>query len=269
MNKKLVITFLLFAVFGVFCSGCDVNPVSGEQRLMLLSPEQDIEIGSKYAPEIEKQMGGRIDDPQLQSYINRIGQRLAAVSHKPYMKFSFVALNDKQTNAFALPGGYIFITKGMLSKLSTEAQLAGILGHEITHVVARHSSAAMSREIGISILLSAASATTNTPAGAETVANMTRQIIGMGYSRRDEVEADTTGMDYMYKAGYDPYGMVETMEILQSLNSGGQIEFFSTHPIPENRRQYLLERINTNYRNLSNLKKGRTEYENSVLKRLR
>ncbi len=269
MNKKLVITILLFAVFGVFCSGCDTNVVSGKSRLMFYSEADEIEIGSKYAPEIEKQMGGQIKDEQLQNYIDLVGQRIAHVSHRPDMKFYFVALNDKQTNAFALPGGYIFITKGMLEKLSTEAQLAGILGHEITHVVARHSMEAMSRDGLVSAALSAASSAANVPAGVSTVTSVTQQIIGMGFSRSNEEEADKTGMDYMYKAGYDPYGMIETMEILQSLNSGGQIEFFSTHPIPENRRQYLLERINTNYHNLSNLKKGRNEYETSVLKRLR
>ena len=270
MNNKLIITILLFATLGIFCSGCDTNVISGESRLMFYTEAQEIEIGSKYAPEIEKEMGGRINDPQLQSYINRIGQKIVAVSHRSDLKFSFAALNDEQTNAFALPGGYVFITRGMLEKLSTEAQLAGILGHEITHVVARHSMAAMSRDGLISAALSAASSAANAPAGVSTVASVTQQIIGMGFSRDNEEQADKTGMDYMYKAGYDPYGMVETMEILQRLDSSGQqIEFFSTHPIPENRRQYLLERINTNYPNLSNLKKGRAEYETSVLKKLR
>jgi beta-barrel assembly-enhancing protease len=270
MNHKLIITILLFTLLGIFCSGCDTNVISGESRLMFYTEAQEIEIGSKYAPEIEKEMGGKIDNPQLQSYINNIGQKIVSVSHKPDMKFYFSALNDEQTNAFALPGGYVFITRGMLEKLSTEAQLAGILGHEITHIVARHSMAAMSRDGLVSAALSAASSAANAPAGVSTVASVTQQIIGMGFSRENEVEADKTGMDYMYKAGYDPYGMVETMEILESLHSGGrQIEFFSTHPIPENRRQYLLERINTKYSNLSNLKKGRTEYETSVLKRLK
>ena len=270
MNNKLIITISLFALLGIFCSGCDTNVISGESRLMLYTEAEEIEIGSKYAPEIEKEMGGKIADPQLQSYINNIGQKIVAVSHRPDLKFYFAALNDKQTNAFALPGGYVFITKGMLEKLSTEAQLAGILGHEITHVVARHSMAAMSRDGLVSAALSAASSAANAPAGVSTIAGVTQQIIGMSFSRENEVEADKTGMDYMYKAGYDPYGMVETMEILQSLSAGGQqIEFFSTHPIPENRKQYLLERISSNYHDMSNLQKGQTEYGNSVLKRLK
>lgn len=267
MNKKLVITILLFGVLAIFCNGCDTNAVSGKSRLMLYSEADELEIGSNYAPEIEKEMGGRIDNPQLQSYISSVGQKIVAVSHKPDMKYYFTALNDDQTNAFALPGGYVFITRGMLEKLSTEAQLAGILGHELTHVVARHSMAAMSRDGLVSAALSAASSATDVP-GASAVAGVTQQLIGMSFSRDHEEEADKIGLDYMYKAGYDPYGMIETMDILQSLDSGGQIEFFSTHPIPKNRRQYLLERIST-YPNLSNLKKGRTEYENSVLKILK
>ncbi len=249
------------------CAGCAVNPVTGEEQLMLISEQQDVEIGQKYAPEVEGQMGGRIANESLQNYVDSVGQRIARVSHKPYFEYRFVALEDESVNAFALPGGYIFITRGMLEKLTTEAQLAGILAHEITHVVARHASANMSREIGISILLSAVTSD-KTPEGVLTAADLTHQILGLQYSRKDEQEADLGGLDYMVWAGYNPYGMVETMQMLEQENAVRPIEFLSTHPAPQNRIAYLTQKIQTNYYNLAELRIGKEDYRVSVLEQL-
>jgi predicted Zn-dependent protease len=264
MIKKLSILLLLsFSL----CIGCVVNPITGQEELMLVGESQDLEIGQKYAPEIEKEMGGRIANETLQNYINDVGQKLARVSHRSDLEYHFVALNDKAVNAFALPGGYIFITKGMLEKLTSEAQLAGILGHEITHVVARDTSAAMSREIGISILLSAVTSE-QTSRSVLTAADLTRQIIGLRYSRKDEREADMGGMEYMVGAGYNPLGMVETMEILSKEEKGRSIDFLSTHPSPENRVEYLRLMIEDEYPNAKGLKKGREDYSRFVLQQL-
>ena len=120
---------------------------------MLISESQELEIGKTYAPEIEKQMGGRIRNEAIQNYIDSVGQKVARVSHRPDLHYHFTALNHKSINAFALPGGYVFITKGMLEKLDNESELAGVLAHETTHIVARHSAEAMSRQIGIQLLL--------------------------------------------------------------------------------------------------------------------
>jgi len=234
---------------------------------MLVSEQQDIAIGRKYAPEVEKQMGGRIADGVLQNYIDSVGQRIARVSHRPDLEYHFVALEDKSVNAFALPGGYIFITKGMLKKLTTEAQLAAILSHEIAHIVARHSSANMSREIGISILLSAVTSD-KTPQGVLTAADLTHQIIGLSYSREDEKTADLAGLDYMTWAGYNPYGMVETIRMLQSQQESRPIEFFSTHPSPQSRLGHLTQKIQTQYPNVTALKVGRQDYQTYVLQSL-
>ena len=147
--------FLILSCFLFLCSGCMDNPITGERELMFFPEEQDLEIGRAYAPEIEKQLGGRIKDEQLQNYINDIGQKISRYSHKPSWEYHFTVLNHDMVNAFALPGGYIFITRGMLEKLKTEAQLAGILAHETVHVVARDTSNAMSNQIGLGLLLSA------------------------------------------------------------------------------------------------------------------
>ena len=266
MYKKfgLLILGLIFC----FCMGCVVNPVTGEEEFMLFPEEQDIEIGRGYAPEIEKQMGGRIANEGLQDYVDSVGQRVARVSHKPHLEYQFVALEDKSINALALPGGYVFITKGMLKNLTTEAQLAAILAHEIVHVVARDVSAAMRREIGIGLLLSAATSSVKTPKGVSTAANLTRKIFGLKYSREDEKVADLVGLDYMVWAGYDPYGMVETAQMLQSQPEDSPSEFFSTHPSPQNRIAYLTENIQTNYSGLTGLQVGKEDYHRAVLEQL-
>lgn len=265
MYKKLA-SLILTLIF-CLCTGCAVNPITGKEELMFFPQQHDIVIGRKYAPEVEKQMGGRIDNESLQNYIDDIGQRIAAVSHKPGLEYHFVALRHKSVNAIALPGGYIFITRGMLEKLETEAQLASILAHEITHVVARDTSNVMSNEIGISLLLSAV-LSEKTPKGVVTAADLTRQILSLNYSREDEQVADLAGLDYMVRTGYNPHGMVETMQMLQKQQEVMPIEFLSTHPSPENRIVYLTQKIRTNYYNLAGLKIAREDYHNTVLEQL-
>lgn len=259
---------LILALSLCFFTGCVVNPITGEEELMLIPEQQDIAIGKKYAPEVEKQMGGRIANANLQNYIDRVGQAIARVSHKRNFEYHFVALQHESVNAFALPGGYVFITKGMLAKLTTEAQLAAILGHEVTHIVARDVSVAMSRQIGIGLLLSAVTSE-KTPRGVLTAANLTRQILDLQYSREDEKDADIGGLDYMVRAGYNPYAMVETMQMLQNQQRTRPVEFFSTHPNPENRIAYLTQEIQAKYYNLEGLKIGKDDYHRNILSALK
>ncbi len=252
-----------------FCSlaGCAINPITGDEELMFLSEEQDVLIGRQYAPEVENQMGGKIDNPQLQNYINYVGQKIVRVSHDRDFEYHFTAVNDKSVNAISLPGGYVFITKGMLKNLDSEAQLAGVLGHEVVHIVARDTANMMSNEIGISILL-AAVASDKTPQDVVQAADIARQILSLKYSRDDEKVADLGGLDCMMQAGYNPYGMVETIQMLQKQNEIRPVEFFSTHPSPENRIGYLTEKIQTTHRNLANLKVGKEDYHKSVVEQL-
>jgi len=265
MHKNLVL--LISGLIFCLCTGCAINPVTGEEELMLFPEEQDIAIGRKYAPEVEKQMGGRIANEGLQNYVDSVGQRIARVCHKPHLEYHFVALEDKSVNAFALPGGYVFVTRGMLKELTSEAQLAAILAHEIVHVVARDTSNVMSNQIGIDLLLSAV-LSDKAPRGVLTAADLTRQILSFQYSREDEETADLAGLDYMVWAGYDPYGMVETMQMLQSRHEVRPMEFFSTHPSPQNRMMYLTQRIQTKYYSLAGLRIGREDYHRAVSQQL-
>ncbi|MBN1973718.1 MAG: M48 family metalloprotease [Sedimentisphaerales bacterium] len=262
-KRALLMSCLALCIY----SGCVVNPVTGKRELMLVAESNDIEIGQKYAPEITKELGGEIQDAALQSYINNVGQKIAAVCDSPDWEFHFAAVVDDSVNAFALPGGYIFITKGLLTKLQTEAQLAAILGHEIVHVVARDTANVMSREIGLNILLSAVTSE-QTPETVTTVANLTKQIVGLSYSRKDERTADLGGLKYIAKAGYDPRGMLQTMQILQSLSEASTIDFFSTHPSPENRIGYINEEIQKKYSNTANPRIGKEDYQKNILNRL-
>ncbi len=261
------ITYLALSLMFIACTGCATNPITGKKELMFLSEKDDVELGRQYAPQIEKELGGKIEDPILQNYINEVGLRVAKVSQKPYFDYHFAALDHESTNAFALPGGHVYITRGMLEKLESESQLAAILGHETGHIVARDVVNAMSNQIGMSLLVAAAamSGSSGQVAGA---ADMARQIIGLKFSRTDEHDADVAGLDYAVRAGYDPYGMVETMQILESLQETRPPEFFSTHPSPENRIGYISERIQTKYAAAADFRKGEQEYREFVLERL-
>jgi predicted Zn-dependent protease len=266
MKTCKILISILVLLYVSLLAGCAINRVTGENQFMIMSSAQELEIGKKYGPILEKELGGQIEDDSIRQYIDSVGQKIARVSHTPNLKFTFSPVHDEMLNAMALPGGYIIITRGMLEKLQTEAQLASILGHEALHITARHSAAAMSQQIGLNILLSAALSQTSS-AGAARAAQLGSQLVGLKYSRDNEREADRYGMDYMVKAGYDPMGMVETMDMLEKESEIRPVEFFSTHPSPENRRGNLIRHIGIrgyDY-NYQGLKVGKEQYKKNVL----
>lgn len=267
MMRKIV----LFAMLCGLClsAGCAVNPITGEEEMMFFPNEQDIAIGKQYAPEVEKALKGKIEDQALQNYIDGVGRKIAQLSHRPDFDYHFVAVNDKSINAVSLPGGYIFITKGILLKLRNESHLAGILAHEVVHVVARDTSNMMSKQMGTDIILMGAASQTSSQ-GAMAAAEITSQIISVKYSREDERTADLGGLDYMIKAGYDPNGMVDTMRMLESEDEIKPVEFLSTHPSPESRISYLKARIQTHFANgVEGSRVGQEDYELFVLDRIK
>lgn len=243
-------------------SGCTVNPITGNEELMFFGPDKDVELGRKYAPLVVKELGGLMPEEGLQSYLNRIGQRLAGVCQRPDLAYHFAAVEEGGANALALPGGYIYITRDLLKELKTEAQLAAVLGHEIGHVVARDTLVTLSEQYGMTALVIAAQAggSADLARGSSFVA----AVLSLQYSRDDEKEADLAGLSYMAQAGYDPNGMAETMQILEKLYTIRPIEFFSTHPNPESRIAYIQERIARRYASLEGLKKGQEEYAEKI-----
>jgi beta-barrel assembly-enhancing protease len=266
MIKRLIP--VLISLGACLLPGCVTNPITGRDELMLYGEDRDVAMGKQYAPEVEKQLGGRIENSILQNYIDSVGQKVAKVSQRPDIKCHYVALNDKNVNAFALPGGYIFITSGLLKKLTNESQLASVLAHETAHVVARDTMQEMSNQMGIELLLSTIT-TEKTPKTAVMIAKVTSQIISLKYSREDEKTADLAGLDYMFAAGYNPNGMVETMKMLQEENKTRPIEFLSTHPSPENRLGYIEEKIMMNRLKPESLRSAPEDYRKNVLDQLK
>ncbi|MEN6385562.1 MAG: M48 family metallopeptidase [Phycisphaerales bacterium] len=260
--------FLLsIGMMAAFISGgCSVNPVTGEHQLILVSPEEEKKMGLDYSKEVEKELGASFKDEQLQSYINSVGQKIAAVSHVPDYGFNYKAIDSNTVNAFAIPGGYIYITTGLLAQLNSEAQMAGVLAHETAHVTARHIANQITRSTLINIGLTAASY--KVPTGGVKIAGIVAQLESMSFSRSQEKQADEVGLGYLVKAGYTPNGMVETMEVLERQSQSRSIEFFSTHPNPENRVALLKEQIFNN-RYPTTGKSGNEEYAANVTGRLK
>lgn len=227
-----------FALFS-FWSKREVNPVTGEQQFISLTPEQEIAMGLQAAPEMAAQHGGLHPDQELQSLVDKVGRNLVETSiaqQTPY-EYDFHLLADSRTvNAFALPGGQTFITYALLSRLDNEDQLAGIMGHEIAHVVARHGAQRMAKSDLTNGLLGAIVMGTGSQSSAQ-MAAMIGNLVNMKYGRDDELESDRLGICFMIDAGYDPVHMISVMNILKEASGGGggQPEFFSTHPDPENR----------------------------------
>ena len=218
------------------------NPITEEkQHVGSVTPEQEIALGLQAAPEMVHQFGGLDPDPRLQNLVDRVGEQLvsrSAAKLTPY-QFDFHALDDSGTiNAFALPGGQIFITEGLLRQLDTEGQLAGVLGHEIGHVVARHGAEHIAKQQLTQGLTGAAVLATYDPNDPSTqqsaaVAAMIGQLVTMRFGRQDELESDALGVRFTSEAGYDPNSMIRLMEVLEESSSGQrQPEFFSTTRIP-------------------------------------
>jgi len=266
MANRMILLVLAGAL--ALSAGCSVNPVTGDEELMFFSPENDVKLGRQYAAPIEKELGGRIPDENLQRYVNDVGQRMARVCHRPDISYHFTAVEDRMTNALALPGGYIFITRGLLKEMKTEGQLAAVLAHEVGHVVARDTMAALSRQLSMTALVAAAHVG-GAPGRATQGASFISAMLSLQYSRDDEKEADMTGLSYMTQAGYDPNSIVEMMQILNELQTVRPLEFFSTHPNSESRVTYLKEKIATRYNGLGSLKTGQSEYEEAVLSKLK
>jgi predicted Zn-dependent protease len=242
---------VIFSLISYFSSSQD-NPVTGETQHVDITPDQEIAMGLQAAPEMAAQFGGLDTNQSLQAQVNTIGDKVVAGSaagRSPY-QFDFHALEDPETiNAFALPGGQIFVTDGLLSKLTTEGEVAGVLGHEVGHVIARHSAEQIAKTRlteGLTGAAVIAAYDPNNPssAGAAQMAVLIGQLVNLKYSRNDELEADALGVCFLYESGYDPNEMLRVMEILAASSQGGEPpEFFSTHPNPQSRVTRIQEAI--------------------------
>lgn len=242
--------------------GCVTNPATGKKVLSMHNPnnpaslKKEIELGTKAQVQFLKGNGGEVPDDVIVNYVRQIGHNLAAVSERPDLPWEFHVLDSQQINAFALPGGKVFMSRGLLERLTTEAQLAGVLGHEIGHVTALHLGQRMAQQVGVTALGIGLGV-----AGDVSDEDWLR-VLGVGtavggnvyllsFSRGNESEADALGVRYMTRLGYNPYGQVQVMEILKeasgSRGSSGIERMLSTHPLPQDRIDDLRELIAKNY----------------------
>jgi len=208
------LTTLLLLVTGLLLTACATNPVTGDSDFVLMSEDEEISLGQKYSAEIMEEMPA-YKNPALEELVQRIGKQLATHSHRPNLAYQFTIVDSTSVNAFALPGGYIFITRGMLAYLNSEAELAAVLGHEIGHVTARHSVRQQSTATITGILGVVVAASTGID-GVDSLTDMAGTAIVRGYGREHELEADRLGAEYLAKSGYDPEAMLEVVGVLKN-----------------------------------------------------
>lgn len=224
------------------CNNKEENPYTGRVQNINMTPDQEIAIGLQSAPEMAQQHGGLYPDQRMQTLVDAVGNKLVQNSiarETPYQYEFHLLADDRTINAFALPGGQCFITYALFSQL-TEAQLAGVLGHEIAHVIGRHSAERIAESSFWQTLTM----------GATVGADMGNVVGSIGQNtllkngRGDELESDELGVLFMIQAGYDPYEMIRVMEILKAAAGPNRVpEFQSTHPDPENRIEKIKEAI--------------------------
>jgi predicted Zn-dependent protease len=252
----IAIVLALFAI-GAYYFGTSVveNPVTGERQRVSMTPQEEIMMGLQAAPEMAQQFGGLHPDEQAQALVDEVGQDIvqdSAAGSTEY-QFEFHLLADPETiNAFALPGGQIFITAALFEQLRTEGQLAGVLGHEVGHVVGRHAAERIAKiqlMEGLTGAAVIAAYDPENPSSAQQaqMAQLVGHMITMKYSRDDELESDRLGVQFLADAGYDPRSLIKVMEILEAAGGGRQPEFFSTHPNPGNRIEVIQEAIDAEF----------------------
>ncbi len=246
----MALAIAAFALFSYFGSK-QFNPVLQEDQYIGISPEQEIALGLQAAPEMAAEFGGLHPDQQAQAFLDEVCRRLLANSDAGDADWPYecsLLVDDQTINAFALPGGQVFLTLGLYNELQTEGQLAGVLAHEIGHAVARHSAQQIAREqltqglTGAAVIAAYDPQNPNSMATSQ-IALVVGQLLTMRYSREHELEADRLGVRFMSQAGYDPRALIEVMRILAATGEQGPPEFFSTHPNPENRIAAIEEAI--------------------------
>ncbi len=210
----MVALALVPVLLGVFLGGCASNPATGGTDFVLMSEAQELALGRKLNGQVLEQYG-RYGDEALQAYVQAVGERLARNSDRPRLVYRFTVVDSAIVNAFALPGGYIYITRGLMAYLNSEAQLAGVLGHELGHVNARHSVRQYSQHALIGLLGAVAASAAGVPGGGDLI-QVLGTVIERGYGRRMELEADRLGARYLARSGYPPGAMIEVIEVLKA-----------------------------------------------------
>lgn len=231
---------------GLGALACATNPATGARQIMLVSESQEIAMGRDYDQQVVATIG-LYPDSGLQRYIQQFGQRLAATSERPNLPWTFHVVDDPVVNAFALPGGFIYVTRGIMAHLNSEAELAGVVGHEIGHVTARHSVSQMSKQQLAQLGLAVGAIASPDVGRYAGFASQALGVLFLKYSRDNESQADELGLRYLRRGAYDPREMPHVFEMLTRVSQaqgGGRVpEWLATHPNPENRRGRIEQEI--------------------------
>ncbi len=251
-------------------AGCATDPVTGQQRVMLMSEADEIAIDKQHAPHQFSNDYGRVRDDGLQRYLTQVGNDITRVSHRPHMPYAFHAVNANHVNAYTFPGGTMACTRGILVDMDNEAALAGLLGHEAGHVNARHTARRQTQAMIASLVLGGVAIAA---AQSERLSGYSNMIYGLGavgatallasYSRANEREADALGLEYMVNAGHNPQGMVDLMAMLQGLSERdpNALELmFSTHPMSSERFQTAQRETRSRYGDHLNRRTSQERY---------
>jgi predicted Zn-dependent protease len=271
---KSLLSIVLMLALSLSLAACKTNPATGERNLNFISTEQEISLGTQAEPQFLSEYGGEIPSAEVRAYVSDLGQRLAAVSERRDLPWEFHVIDSSVINAFALPGGKVFMSRGLMEKLNSEAELAGVLGHEIGHVTAQHIGQQMSQAMavqGLATAVGVAGQATNNDylaaLGVGTQAGGTLYLLKFG--RDQESQADELGVRYMARLGYNPMGQVRVMEVLKAASGGGGgIEMLQTHPLPETRIKRLTKHIQQTFPDYNDPSKYRTneaEYRSRAL----
>jgi predicted Zn-dependent protease len=259
-SRLITSTLFVAAVIGAsFLTGCTTNPTTGRSQLTMLSREDEMSIGASQGPELTKEFGGEVQNASLRNYVTEVGMKLKDQTEAdgPQRTWVFTLLDSDVINAFALPGERVFMSRGLADQMTNEAQLAGVLGHEIGHVMAKHSNDRMAQSAGAGLLAGIAGVVAGATVKDSTLAGVVPQVVGAGgqvvvlkFSRAQESEADALGMRYMTKAGYNPKGQLEVMQILEKASSasgGSGPEILATHPLPATRIREVQDALASTY----------------------
>jgi len=270
---------LLSALLAWALPGCSTNPATGARQFNVLSESREVAIGEEAEPEFLETYGGPIPSKAINDYVSDIGRALVAQSERTELPWSFHAVDSAEVNAFALPGGKIFITRGLMALFESEAQLAGVLGHEVGHVTAQHQGQQMSQAlvvqgalIGLGVAAEASDERWLEALGVG--AGVGGAVYLLSYGRGQELEADRLGVRYMSRAGYHPEAQVEVMRILAAQSEGRPQppEMLSTHPLPGTRIEALEAWIRRQYPDRDapgRFERGEQTYREQVLERLK